>query len=128
MMSDGLFGLYRADFRPNEPSYNPGVPNIHFHRTFAELLYVLSGTIELFDGEKWIAGTDGDSLYVPIGGIHGFQHLAPERASMLQLFAPGVPREAYFEGMRDVTPQEFMAFSLAHDTYRIDRDDVGQRR
>ncbi len=41
-----------------------------------------------------------DFLYVPPGGIHGFRNEADEPASILMLFAPGAPREYYFEGLR----------------------------
>ena len=31
--------------------------------------------------------------------MHGFRNESGEPASMLMLFAPGAPREAYFEGL-----------------------------
>ena len=43
----------------------------------------------------------GDFLYVPPGGVHGFRNKADEPASMLMLFAPGAPREHYFEGLAE---------------------------
>ena len=70
---------------------------------------MLSGTMKLYDGNDWVDGHQGDFLYVPPGGIHGFRNEADEPASILMLFAPGAPREAYFEGLAklgDLTDDE----------------------
>ena len=61
--------------------------------------FVLSGTIKLYDGTDRIDGHPNDFLHVPPGGMHGFRNEADEPASILMLFAPGAPREHYFEGM-----------------------------
>lgn len=115
-LTEGRFGLYRW-----EMSATPGGPAPHFHRTISESFYVLSGSIRLYDGERWIDGRPGDFLYVPEGGIHAFRNESGAPASMLILFAPGAPREAYFEGTaafgRGVTmsDEERAAFYRAHD-------------
>ena len=113
----GKFGLYRWDMAPDTPGATP-----HFHRTLSESFFILSGKVGLYDGEKWTDATPGDYLYVPEGGIHGFRNSSKEPASMLILFSPGAPREAYFEGLADralgkrtFTPEEFDEFCRAHD-------------
>jgi uncharacterized RmlC-like cupin family protein len=60
---------------------------------------VITGTVRLLDGANWIDAKPGDFLYVPAGGLHGFRNDSGEPASMLILFAPGAPRELYFEGL-----------------------------
>ena len=90
--TSGQFGLYRWEMAAAQSGPEP-----HFHRTISESFYVLTGTIRLYDGEHWIDGTPGDFLFVPEGGIHAFQNESGEPASMLILFAPGAPREDYFE-------------------------------
>ena len=92
--TDGDYGLYRVDIAPNG-----GGPGPHFHRAMSEAFFVLSGTMKLYDGNDWIDGRPNDFLYVPPGGIHGFRNEADEPASILMLFAPGAPREHYFEGI-----------------------------
>ena len=67
----------------------------------SEAFFVLSGTVRLYDGKDCTDGNQGDFLYVPPGGIHGFRNESGEPASMLIHFAPGAPREGYFEGLRD---------------------------
>ena len=91
--TDGDYGLYRVDIAPNG-----GGPGPHFHRAMSEAFFVLSGTVKLYDGNDWIDGTPNDFLYVPPGGVHGFRNEADAPTSILMLFAPGAPREAYFEG------------------------------
>jgi mannose-6-phosphate isomerase-like protein (cupin superfamily) len=94
--TDGLFGLYRWNMGPE-----PSGPGPHFHRTLAESFYVLVGTVRIYDGTDWIEAGVGDFVHVPPGGIHGFRNESGEEASMLIHFAPGAPREGYFEGLRD---------------------------
>ena len=88
----GEFGLYRWDF-----TGPPSGPDPHFHKTISESFYLLSGTVRLFDGRRWADAGPGDFLFVAEGGIHGIRNESGEPASMLLLFAPGAPREEYFE-------------------------------
>ena len=119
----GQFGLYRWDM-----AAVPSGPDIHFHRTVSESFFVLSGTVRLYDGAKWIDGTAGDFFYVPEGGLHAFRNESGEPASMLLLFTPGAPREDYFETLADaarreaMTPEDWTEFFLRHDTFWVDGD------
>ncbi|MGQ0810924.1 MAG: cupin domain-containing protein [Nitrospiraceae bacterium] len=118
--TNGQFGLYRWDARPHTPG-----PSAHFHKTMSESFFILSGTVRLFNGERWIDATAGDFLYVPEGGIHGFHNESDEPASLLLLFAPGAPREAYFEALagkaagRHFSDEEWRDLCLRHDNYFI---------
>jgi quercetin dioxygenase-like cupin family protein len=115
-VTGGEFGLYRWDFGTGVSGPDP-----HFHRTISETFFVLAGTVRLYDGETWRDATAGDFLYVPEGGIHGFKNESGEKASMLLLFTPGAPREAYFETLGafgrglTMTAAEKDAFYAAHD-------------
>ena len=113
----GRFGLYRWDM-----GSEPGGAQPHFHRTISESFFVLSGAIRLYDGTEWRETGPGDFAYVPEGGIHGFRNESGEPASLLILFAPGAPREAYFEGLVEMaegrwvpTHEELQAFLVEHD-------------
>jgi mannose-6-phosphate isomerase-like protein (cupin superfamily) len=119
--TDGQFGLYRWDMGPE-----PSGPGTHFHRTISESFFVLSGTVRLFDGARWSDATAGDFLFVPEGGLHAFRNESGAPASMLILFAPGAPREGYFEGLvelaasgRQLEDEERAEFFLRHDTYWV---------
>jgi quercetin dioxygenase-like cupin family protein len=103
----------------------PSGPGPHFHRGITESFFVLSGSVRLHDGERWLDGHPGDFLHVPEGGIHGFRHESGEPASMLLLFTPGAPREDYFETLVDaarraVTDEaDWAAYFLRHDTFWV---------
>ena len=81
----GEFGLYRIDMPPHGMG-----PKTHFHRTMSESFFILTGSVRLYDGDRWIDTAPGDFLYVPIGGLHAFHNASAEPASMLLLFAPGL--------------------------------------
>lgn len=117
----GLFGLYRWDMGPDAQGPGP-----HFHRTMTESFYVLAGTVSIFDGERWVDTRPGDFAHAPEGGVHGFRNTSGDHASMLLLFAPGAPREAYFEGLVELaegrwtpTQEELDAFYLEHDNHWV---------
>ena len=117
----GDFGLYRWDMDPR-----PGGPNANFHKTISESFFILSGMVRLFDGERGIDATAGDFLHVPTGGVHAFRNESGEPASMLILFAPGAPREAYFEALaeisasgRQLSAAEWTQLYRLHDQYMV---------
>lgn len=119
--TDGLFGLYRWEFSSARSGPGP-----HFHKTMTESFYILSGEVSIYDGRDWRSAGPGDFLHVPAGGLHGFRNESGAEASMLLHFAPGAPREAYFEGLarlaagEKMTEDEFTAFMHEHDNYWVD--------
>ncbi|MFB4295349.1 cupin domain-containing protein [Actinomadura sp. NTSP31] len=119
--TNGAFGLYRWEMGPR-----PSGPSAHFHRTITESFYILSGTVRLYDGTGWRDAAQGDFLFVPEGGVHAFRNESGEPASMLLLFTPGAPREAYFEELaeitmtgRKLTDEEWTDLYRRHDQYEV---------
>jgi mannose-6-phosphate isomerase-like protein (cupin superfamily) len=119
--TSGRFGLYRWDMGPE-----PGGAQPHFHRTMSESFFVLDGAVQLYDGTTWLDAQPGDFVYVPEGGVHGFRNTSGADASLLILFAPGAPREAYFRGLVEIaegrwapTHEELQAFLEEHDNIYI---------
>ena len=121
--SGGLFGLYRWEMGPD-----PGGPGPHFHRSITESFYILSGTFRIYDGRRWLDTRPGDFVHVPIGGVHGFRNESGEPASMLIHFAPGAPREGYFEGLAEFarsgrpSDEEMAEFYRRHDNVWLPTD------
>ena len=119
--TSGLFGLYRY-----EMSAARSGPDPHFHKTMAESFFILAGTLRLHDGTGWRDHETGDIAHVPPRGIHGFRNESGEPVSMLLHFAPGAPRESYFEevakvarGERTLTPEEWTDLYRRHDQYMV---------
>ncbi|MEU8822874.1 cupin domain-containing protein [Streptomyces sp. NPDC048636] len=114
----GEFGLYKVDLGPGAPG-----PKTHFHRSISESFYILSGTVGLYDGDRWVSAGAGDFLYVPVGGLHAFRNDSDDPASMLLLFSPGAPREEYFEQVAEMARrggEEFAEFLVRHDSYFVE--------
>ena len=118
-VTNGQFGLFRWDM-----TAGAGGVSTHFHKTFSESFYVLDGTVKLFNGTKWVDAGAGDFLYVPEGGIHGFHNDSDADASMIIVFAPGAPRERYFEELaeiaatgRTLSTEEWTEVWARHDQY-----------
>ena len=119
--TDGRYGLFRWDMTAASGGASP-----HYHRTFSEAFYVIDGRISLYDGSDWREGQAGDFLYVPTGGVHAFRNESGAPVSMLILFAPGPPREAYFRELAERiasgqqgTDAERTAFLARHDQYEV---------
>ena len=125
-VTQGRFGLY--EFRMTAGA---GRADPHFHRTFSESFYVLSGTMRLYDGGGWVDASAGDFLHVPEGGVHGFHNDSGAAATMLILFAPGAPRETYFRELADISSsgrvlsdEEWTDLFARHDQYRATLPDL----
>ena len=119
--SNGDYGLYRWNMGAGVAG-----PDEHYHRSLSESFFVLTGTIKICTGTEWIDAHPGDFCYVPEGGIHGFRNESGRPASMLILFAPGAPRERYFEGLAEragmaepPTDEDLAEFFRRHDTYWV---------
>lgn len=116
--TNGDYGLYRVDIAPKG-----GGPGPHYHRAMSEAFFVLSGSVRLYDGTDWVDGNQGDFLYVPPGGIHGFRNEADAPTSLLMLFAPGAPREYYFEGLSklgEMDDDERAEFFVKNDNFFVE--------
>ena len=77
--------------------------------------------MRIYDGRRWLETGPGDFVHVPEGGLHGFRNESGAPATMLLHFAPGAPREGYFEGLARFaaegrpSDEEMAAFYLSHD-------------
>ena len=113
------YGLFRWEMTAASGGATP-----HYHRTFSEAFYVLEGRISLYDGSEWREGGAGDYLFIPPRGVHAFRNDSSAAASMLILFAPGPPRERYFEELAEriasgqvYSDAERAEFLARHDQY-----------
>lgn len=113
----GRFGMFEYRMEAHRPGPGP-----HYHRTFSESFYVLSGTLTIFDGERWSAFGAGDYAHVADGGVHAFRNDGDDPAAFLILFAPGIARERFFLELREIrdtgrqlSQQEWVDFYAGHD-------------
>ena len=127
MVAPGLCGATRYSSSPNRPAVTDPGAAPHFHRTFSESFYVLSGELTVYHEGSWEPFGPGDYALVHEGGAHGFRNDGDEEAAFLILFAPGIARENFFYEMaeirrsgRTLTPEEMTAFYARHDQVMVD--------
>jgi quercetin dioxygenase-like cupin family protein len=118
----GRFGLVEYHMAPRSPGAAP-----HYHQTFSESFYVLSGQLTVYHAGMWQPFGPGDFALVHEGGAHGFRNDGDSEASFLILFAPGIAREEFFLELaehrrsgRRLTPEEMTAFYARHDQVMVD--------
>jgi quercetin dioxygenase-like cupin family protein len=118
----GRYGLVEYRVAPHSPGAAP-----HYHQTFSESFYVLSGRLTVYAAGEWRPLEPGDYALVHEGGAHGFRNDGDEEAAFLILFAPGIARENFFGELaemrrsgRTLTPEEMTAFYARHDQVMVD--------
>lgn len=90
----GALDLFEMKVRPGA-----AMPVAHYHESWDETVYGLSGTT------TWrIAGEDvpvgpGRTAFIPRGVIHGFRNDGDGEATCLNLLTPGVLGPEYFQEM-----------------------------
>jgi quercetin dioxygenase-like cupin family protein len=114
------FGLFEYRLEPGG-----GGPGPHYHAGFSETFYVLEGQLAVLSARTWTTAGEGDLVYVPRHGVHGFRSASEDvGARFLILFTPGVPREDYFTGLAELrragaTTEQIDAFAARHDQINL---------
>jgi mannose-6-phosphate isomerase-like protein (cupin superfamily) len=118
----GRYGLFEYAMGPRAAGPGP-----HYHRTFSESFYVLSGELTILAGDAWSTFGPGDFAYVPEAGVHAFRNDGGDPVSFLILFAPGIARERFFTELAqmreqgvELTAEERVAFYARHDQVNLD--------
>lgn len=65
-----------------------GGPQPHIHTAEDEALYVLSGELEVLNGDKPLAAGAGDFVFIPRGTLHRFHNVGVHAVRMVLLFTP----------------------------------------
>ena len=119
----GRFGLVQFRLAPRSGGAEP-----HYHRTFSESFYVISGRLTLYAGDRWQPCRPGDFAIAHEQGVHGFRNDGDEPADFLILFTPGIARELFFAELAELqrsgrTPsdEEMTAFYARHDQVMVNQ-------
>ena len=121
-VTGGRFGLVEYRLAPRSRGAQP-----HYHHTFSESFYVMSGRLTLYADGAWRPYGPGDFALVHEEGVHGFRNDGDEPASFLILFTPGIARENFFAELAELrrsgrqrTPEEMTAFYARHDQVMVE--------
>jgi len=82
MVKDTNLMFVRAQLSPGEAH------KFHFHPKMEEILYVLSGTAEQWVETERRLMKPGDSLYLPVGIVHGTYNTSGEVLDFLAVLSP----------------------------------------
>ena len=109
------FSLYEMALEPGE-----GVP-LHCH-PYVEVFYILAGEVEFFrpaeDGDRWIAASCGETVIVPINGLHAFYNRSRSSARLLSV--SNQLHQPLFDALDDLDKVEpFSAFPMPEAMGRV---------
>jgi quercetin dioxygenase-like cupin family protein len=72
------------------------MPVPHYHESWDELVYGLSGVLEFRVGDRDVPIGPGQSAFIRRGVVHGFRNSTSEPATCLNVLTPGVLGPGYF--------------------------------
>jgi quercetin dioxygenase-like cupin family protein len=87
----GSLDMFKMTVQPNAR-----VPVPHYHESWDEAVYGLSGNLHFQIGDQDIAIGPGDSAFIRRGVVHHFKNTTPEPATCLSVLTPGVLGPQYF--------------------------------
>jgi len=82
MVADTNLMFVRAQLPPGEAH------RFHFHPNMEEILYILSGTAEQWIEREKRVMKAGDSIYLPVGMVHGTYNMGAETLDFLAVLSP----------------------------------------
>lgn len=113
--TDGSLDLFRMRVEPNAK-----VPAPHYHESWDETVYGLTGILTMrIDGVD-IAIEPGQSAFVRRGVVHSFRNDSSAPASVLNVLTPGILGASYFRELAGLAsagppdPEEVKALMLRY--------------
>jgi quercetin dioxygenase-like cupin family protein len=95
--TSGSLDLFRMTVLPQGK-----VPAPHYHQSWDETIYGLSGTLTFrIDGQDVVV-VPGRSAFIARGVVHSFRNDSDEAAVVLSVLTPGVLGPAYFRELADL--------------------------
>ena len=89
--TDGSLDMFKMTVQPSAK-----VPAPHYHESWDEAVYGLSGNLTWAVNGKAISVGPGESLFIKRGMVHGFKNDGREPAVCLSIMTPAVLGTAYF--------------------------------
>jgi len=70
----------------------------HFHRTHLETIYVVKGSEQILNNDKWVDVKPGSIQYNPIGKVNGIRNTGSEPLVLISIFYPALKEiDSHFE-------------------------------
>jgi quercetin dioxygenase-like cupin family protein len=90
----GSIDVFEMTLQPNAR-----MPIPHYHDSWDETIYGLTGTTSWRVDGKEIDVTPGETVFIKRGIVHGFANRTPEPATCLCILSPGALGPQYFREM-----------------------------
>ena len=102
----------------------------HHHAMTTELIFVVSGSLELMVGDRSLSVGPGDLAVIPPGVTHAFRAAIGGDADVLDVVTPGVERFDMFRQLSEVAlgvggARPSLDHPTNYDTYADDRPEWG---
>jgi mannose-6-phosphate isomerase-like protein (cupin superfamily) len=81
-------------------------PVAHVHNSSDELFYIISGELEMLNGDQTFVADAGALVFVPRGTRHRFRNVSDGETHMVFLFTPGGIETMFVETGDDPVPGE----------------------
>ena len=81
-------------------------PVAHVHNSNDESFYIVSGALEILNGDQTFVAEPGAFVFVPRGTRHRFRNIGGEETHLVFLFAPGGPETQFVQLGDDPVPGE----------------------
>ena len=81
---------------------NARMPVPHYHESWDELVYGLSGALTFRVADQDIVLQPGQSIFIKRGVVHGFRNDTQQAATCLCVLTPGVLGPEYFREMAEL--------------------------
>ncbi len=92
--TDGGLDMFRMTVQPKAR-----VPIPHYHESWDETIYGLSGTLVWRVGNEDVFLSSGESIFIKRGVVHSFRNDSEAPATALCVLTPGVLGPQYFRDM-----------------------------
>jgi quercetin dioxygenase-like cupin family protein len=87
----GSLDIFEMTVQPNAR-----VPAPHYHKSWDETVYGLSGTTTFRIDAKEVALEPGQTVFIPRGAVHSFSNNSQQPVTSLCILSPGVLGPGYF--------------------------------
>lgn len=104
-----LLGVMESEIPPGG-----GFPP-HVHDEYEEAFYVLAGNIEYFLGGDWVTATEGTTVFLATGVVHGFRNVSGVAARHLAITSPATAMRMV-EDLMNVKPQNWPDVLTRYDS------------
>ena len=106
--TSGAYSLFEVTIQPGE-----GIPT-HIEHREDECVYIVTGEFEVLTDDEVSWADAGSLVYISSGTVHGIRNVGKTTGKILDIFTPGGPHDAFFDGSPEEAPNGATITTLAN--------------